>query len=422
MAPVHQSQTEDAYAPVPLTIVTRLTPKKDQKPPLPRGSGLYWRGDIIHWRMMIDGVEYTKSTEESTVRRALRKATEFATRARDKENGWEQVTVPTLRAFYTEYCKTLPPTRSQEAAKMVPFVERYGDRRMDTFTQHEAESWLKERLNPALHTTQAGKPRKPGTVHNEGSVLRTMFSNAKLQKLLKENPWKVGKRQGGISVPAPSVRTRVLKRGHEQDRFFDALDRVHRRAVMFILGTGCRLEEFTLLVPNDITRLANGRGLLHIRAEIAKYSHARTIPLGTTLLQILDEQLAWRGIDPHSTTDPLFLYTCREFEKIIGKAVTDAGITHLTPHDLRRTYGTRMASHVRNPKHLQKLMGHKSIQTTMEHYVQIEDEELDLAAAGADLGLDPITRHKVGCCVLCGSPVASTRTESVTTTQNAGND
>ena len=48
-------------------------------------------------------------------------------------------------------------------------------------------------------------------------------------------------------------------------------------------------------------------------------------------------------------------------------------------HALRHTYATRAIERGVQPKVLQKLLGHASIQTTMDKYVHVTDESMQKA-------------------------------------------
>lgn len=56
-----------------------------------------------------------------------------------------------------------------------------------------------------------------------------------------------------------------------------------------------------------------------------------------------------------------------------------------SPHDLRRTFGTRCAEAEIYPKHLQSIMGHKNIEITMRFYVHLSQQSLLDALQGVTL-------------------------------------
>ena len=61
------------------------------------------------------------------------------------------------------------------------------------------------------------------------------------------------------------------------------------------------------------------------------------------------------------------------------KLCGEAGIKHFTMHALRHIYATRAIERGVQPKVLQKLLGHASIQTTMDKYVHVTDESMQKA-------------------------------------------
>ena len=69
----------------------------------------------------------------------------------------------------------------------------------------------------------------------------------------------------------------------------------------------------------------------------------------------------------------------RDFKVIQSKAGTKRG----SIHDIRKTFGTRMAQHVKIQE-LKELMGHASITTTADFYVDVtEDMAAKVATAFA---------------------------------------
>ena len=53
-----------------------------------------------------------------------------------------------------------------------------------------------------------------------------------------------------------------------------------------------------------------------------------------------------------------------------------AKIKHISMHSLRHTYATRAVERNVNPKVLQKLLGHSSIQMTMDRYVHVSEDSM----------------------------------------------
>ena len=61
--------------------------------------------------------------------------------------------------------------------------------------------------------------------------------------------------------------------------------------------------------------------------------------------------------------------------------MTELGLTDVTPHDLRRTFGSLARSAGADLRWIQKAMGHESITTTARIYAHLYDDELDRVAA-----------------------------------------
>ena len=79
-------------------------------------------------------------------------------------------------------------------------------------------------------------------------------------------------------------------------------------------------------------------------------------------------------LDPSSVT--------RIIEKLVAETENLEG--RLTPHDLRRTFATRLISKNVDIVEVQKLMGHASV-TTTGNYVRKDEEDLRKAAEKAEL-------------------------------------
>ena len=69
------------------------------------------------------------------------------------------------------------------------------------------------------------------------------------------------------------------------------------------------------------------------------------------------------------------------YDTHIYKLCDAAGIKYFSMHALRHTYATRAIESGMQPKVLQKLLGHSSIQMTMDRYVHVTDDSMEQAVA-----------------------------------------
>lgn len=63
------------------------------------------------------------------------------------------------------------------------------------------------------------------------------------------------------------------------------------------------------------------------------------------------------------------------------KLCDKAGIRHFCMHALRHTFATRAIEAGVDPYILQKILGHSSVKTTMDRYVHVTDDAMELAIA-----------------------------------------
>ena len=67
------------------------------------------------------------------------------------------------------------------------------------------------------------------------------------------------------------------------------------------------------------------------------------------------------------------------YDTNLYKICEKAGIKPFCMHALRHTFATRCIERGVNPKSLQKILGHAQLSTTMDTYVHVTDDSLELA-------------------------------------------
>ena len=175
---------------------------------------------------------------------------------------------------------------------------------------------------------------------------------------------------------------------------------VYRRyydEILILLKTGLRISEFCGLTVDDID-FADGiinidhqllwetnKGL-YIDTPKSK-SSIRKVPMSEEARKAFERVIAWRGEPEPYTVDGysgfLFVsesgkpYLADHYQTVLRRAVQRYNRTHaeqlpkISPHVLRHTFCTRLASKNMNPKSLQYIMGHADINITLNLYAHV---------------------------------------------------
>lgn len=184
--------------------------------------------------------------------------------------------------------------------------------------------------------------------------------------------------------------------------------------IKFLLGTGCRIGEAIGLTWSDVdlnkrtikidhTLKYYGRKKQSGYGVVAPKTAAgiRTIPMMDSVYEVLSEEYEYQQENGHShividglrdfvfTNSRGYLYkpeavnaaikeaytAYNEWEK--AKAFAEARepvlLPHFTAHNLRHTFCSRLCENEPNIKLIQSIMGHSSIQTTMDIYTEISE-------------------------------------------------
>lgn len=162
----------------------------------------------------------------------------------------------------------------------------------------------------------------------------------------------------------------------EKRKFFSAIGqldrhRVRRRAEMMVLyDTGCRVGELVALDLGDYSR--DRKALILINVKDKDHTR-REVPLHSDTIRALH---AWLAIRPLSECSALFL--SQKGNRLSKRQIQDdytlicslAGLKPEGVHTLRHSSATnRLDARVLDIHQVSRRLGHKSIRTTIEHYV-----------------------------------------------------
>ena len=264
-----------------------------------------------------------------------------------------------------------------------------------------------------VHAYLAKRDMAPSTIVSIMRRLQGAFSRGVAMGLVTSNPFtpRTKRRPHGVSLPKlPDGPIRVYQ-SCEVEAMIEAAPRWWAMFIRLAYTSGLREGEMLNLLWRDVDFEAGTVSAQTKKAETFKAGdttypilpwqtksyHNRTVKIPTATVKALHdfrdfhepprsayvflslsrlEQLAGRATLP----DKLVNNITRDYRliqdaaaKVLSSDDEPYDWQHRTVHDLRRTYGTRMARHV--PVHeLRRLMGHSSINTTIRHYLAVGDD------------------------------------------------
>jgi hypothetical protein len=138
-----------------------------------------------------------------------------------------------------------------------------------------------------------------------------------------------------------------------------------RLTVEFLARTGLRRSEFLNLTIDSVVQIGSAYWL-HV--PLGKMRTDRYIPLHPQLKELLD---AWVAARPAGLREPWLLMHrgrrigVRRVEQAVATVAREAGIGHLTPHQLRHTLATQAINRGMSLEAIAALLGHRSMRMTM---------------------------------------------------------
>ena len=230
-----------------------------------------------------------------------------------------------------------------------------------------------------------------GTIKHVRIILYGMFEDAKENDVIVSNPIK---RSLKIEV-GKTAKVKEALTIEEQTKLFNNLAG-HKYEYQYTLAlqTGLRVGELVGLRWEDVD--FDNRTIKVSRT--AKYVYAtnewrmgppksnsgkRVIPLTDVAIDVLKKQKEKnRNLEPFPMKykDSVFidengLIKYGSYDNALSYFCRKIGIKHITMHNLRHTFATRCISAGMKPKTLQTILGHASIDVTMDLYVHTSEED-----------------------------------------------
>ncbi len=221
----------------------------------------------------------------------------------------------------------------------------------------------------------------PATVRKELYWLSGMYRMALKAEVVERNPVAL--------VDKPSTENIVVRwlDQDEEAKLLAVAPQTLAQAIVVAIHSGLREEEQRSLFWADVRFDDN---LLIVRHS--KNRSFRAVPMSRTLAATLDAIPRVVG-SPYVFTNPKTRERYDRFNNTPWrKAVLRSGIAPIRWHDLRHTFGSRLAQQGVSIITIKELMGHKSIQVTMR-YAHLAPSNMHEAVKVLDR--KPLSRHRM---------------------------
>jgi len=306
------------------------------------------------------------------------------------------ISQPQMRSVAARYLETLSPTLRPKTiedradslelfaiwlAEHHPELTQWGE--LNRPVMEEFLIWNKGR--PSRGRRHPGEPVSVVRQHQAVTTLRSFFEDlAEWQWAERPRPVLVHR----SDLPRlPEAIPRALPPDTDRDLMATiALEKdcAARCAIKILRGTGIRLGELLDLELDCLMDFASHGTWLKV--PVGKLYSERTVPIDSETLTAFDDWAAHRGRQrslPHPRTgasaDFLFVVGGRRMgagriRRALDDAVRRAGLTdargrliHVTPHQLRHTYGTSLINGGMSLQALMALLGHVTPEMTLRY-------------------------------------------------------
>lgn len=277
-----------------------------------------------------------------------------------------------------------------ESAWRVHVQPQWGDRTVASIRHSEIQAWVSQLSRGDPTNNVPG--RSPTVVIRAYGVLKGIFDSAVADGLLRRSPCE------NTQLPRKVRKERVYLTPEQVISLANQAG--HQKALILTLGfCGLRWGEAAALRVKHVDR-ANRRltiRLNYVRSGSNYYEgtpktwETRDVPVPPQVLDAIMEDC--RGKDPED-----LVFTEEDGRRIheqtarkngwYRQALDASGCPYLTCHDLRHTAASIAISSGANVKAVQRMLGHKSAQMTLDTYADLFDTDLDDVAVSIGRRID----------------------------------
>lgn len=177
-----------------------------------------------------------------------------------------------------------------------------------------------------------------------------------------------------IDVPNAEIAEQIIIAGTtpDKDNVHKIINNEGRDCMLFILRTGLRINEALHLKKEDIFLENMGHEWFRVASK-GKRGEKDILPLIASAVEILKRHRVLNRRGCHK--NQFFGVSEHALNAMLKRGCTKLDIAKITCHKLRHIFGTDLARNGIPSYHLQKLMRHSELETTLRYYIHLELED-----------------------------------------------
>ena len=299
---------------------------------------------------------------------------EIALGADPRGEAKRQKEVPTLDVFFNTHYLPFATARKRswkrdEELYRLRIADKFGHLRLNQLSRQAIQTFHTSLLDGGLSAASADHHVK---------LVRRMLNLAIEWDLLERNPLK------GIPLFNQDNKVEHYLNEEQLERLLTVLrDDENRnicRIAMFLLSTGCRLNE---ALQGTWTQIDRRNRVWRIPALNSKSKRMRSVPLNDSALHVLD-QLDTEGVFEHIFINHVTRKPYANVYKVWTRIRAKAALPHLRLHDLRHGFASLLISNGRTLYEVQQILGHSDPKVTMR-YAHLSSKALQEAASSGSV-------------------------------------